>query len=132
MLLQEGDHLHLRLQGQAPHYHHVLIGLGRIALSLGERHLRSAQIHVRRQGERRIQLVPRIPQGQGWDDGNRRGADCEGKKHIPMVHECVLLQCDLRKTHGMGVKMSMNKDVWRLSTVFSILSNEKYKGDAPL
>lgn len=32
----------------------------------------------------------------------------------------------------MGVKMPMNKDVWRLSTVFSILSNEKYKGDALL
>ena len=36
------------------------------------------------------------------------------------------------KLMGMGVKMSMNKDVWRLSTVFSILSNKKYKGDALL
>ncbi|MCI7220193.1 MAG: recombinase family protein [Bacilli bacterium] len=32
----------------------------------------------------------------------------------------------------MGVKMPMNKDVWRLSTVFSILSNEKYKGNVLL
>ena len=36
------------------------------------------------------------------------------------------------KLMGIGVKMPMNKDVWSLSTVFSILSNEKYKGDALL
>lgn len=36
------------------------------------------------------------------------------------------------KLMGMGVKTPMNKDIWRPSTVLSILSNEKYKGDALL
>ena len=85
-----------------------------------------------RQGQPRLQHLPRIREGE---DGSLK-VNPEQAQTVRLIYQLFLEGLSPyaigKKLMALGIKSPAGKDTWHQSSVKSILTNEKYKGDALL
>ena len=131
-LLPEGKHLHAGLQGRAAHHDHVQPCAGREPQHLGKRDMGPEETLRRRQGFHALQALPRLSQG-------RNGEPEIVPEEAEVVRRIYRLFLEGQTPYGIKrvleeehVPTPAGRETWQTATILSILTNEKYKGDALL